>query len=186
MIASDRQRFQYRVDQDDNIVWVNSWWLAFARENDAVELANSSLVGQSLWESIADEQTRAMYRDIHERVRGNDQTRVVPFRCDSPTLKREMQLFITGTSESNDLLYEGRILRVTPTKYLSVLDTRRPRRDSFLTVCSCCKRVLLESYGWLDLEQVTEKLQLDAMQKLPSWRQTLCPRCRKYVTESVN
>ncbi|MGI9430074.1 MAG: hypothetical protein ACR2NM_15550, partial [Bythopirellula sp.] len=69
MVATDRQRFQYRVDQNDNIVWVNSWWLAFARENDAIELVNPSLLGQSLWESIADEQTRALYRDIHQRVR---------------------------------------------------------------------------------------------------------------------
>ena len=186
MVAVDRRHFQYRIDQDDNLVWMNSWWLAFARENGAIELANSSLVGQSLWKFIADEQTQELYQDIHKRVRGNDQTVVVPFRCDSPTLRRDMQLLITGTAENNDLLYVGSILRVTATKYLPVLDALRPRLESFLSICSCCKRVLLESHGWLELEEISEKLKLNGNRKLPGWRQTLCQRCRKYATECFN
>ena len=186
MVATDRQRFQYRIDHNDNIVWVNSWWLAFARENDAVELADPAFLGQSLWDSIADEQTLELYQEIHTHVRGNDQTRVVPFRCDSPTVRREMQLFITGSSDNDDLLYEGRMLRATPTRYSPMLDVRRPRLDAFLSICSCCKRVLLESHGWLAVDEVCEKLRLDVKEKLPSWRQTLCQQCREYAIESVN
>ena len=186
MVAADRQRFQYRVDGNDNIVWVNSWWLAFARENDAIELANATLVGKNLWDCIADKQTRELYQDVHARVRGKSETIVVPFRCDSPTLQREMQLLISGSAENDELFYEGRMLRATPTRYFPLLDARQPRDTSFLSVCSCCKRVLLESHGWLSLTDVCEKLRLDNRQKLPRWQQTLCARCRECVHGSVN
>ena len=56
MVSIDRHRYQYRVDRDDNIAWVNSWWLAFARENGATYLTESYVVGRCLWDFIADEE----------------------------------------------------------------------------------------------------------------------------------
>ena len=185
MVSIDRHRYQYRVDRDDKIAWVNSWWLAFARENSATELTESSVVGHCLWDFIADEETCQLYQRIHSRVRGHDETVVLPFRCDSPTVRRYMQLIITGKVTDEDLLYEGGIIQVEPRRYLPVLDPRQPRTESFLWMCSCCKRVLLEPHGWLEVEDISERLQLRKREKLPRWRQSLCQECRELVKDLI-
>ena len=82
MVAAARRTFGYRLDPHDAIEWVSEDWLAFARENGAAELEPNSVLGKKLWEFIADERTRQLYRDVFTMVRATDQPKVVPFRCD--------------------------------------------------------------------------------------------------------
>lgn len=186
MVSFERFRYQYRVDQDDRIAWVNSWWLAFAQENGAGQLTEQFIVGRSLWDFIADDETCQLYRSLHVRLRGSDETVVLPFRCDSPTLHRQMRLMITGKSGESSLLYEGDVVQTRQRDYLAVLDPTKSRTSPCLWMCSCCKHVLLEPQGWLDVEDLSDRLQFNHRDRLPRCRQTLCPPCRKVLNDSVN
>ncbi len=168
--------YRYRLDEADVIVYVNHWWLAFAQENNATELDESSVVGHVLWEFIVDEPTRTLYKEIHKHVRSSGHPITVPFRCDSPTLQRYMQLTINNDGEGQ-LLCESRLIRAVPQRHIALLDSAQERSDSFLTMCSCCKRSLIEPSGWLEIENIALKLRLYEKQAVPGVRYTVCPSC---------
>ena len=71
MVTPDLRRYRYRVDATDRINWVDSWWLAFARENGASELTADSVIGRSLWDFVSGADTRRLFKAIHERVRSS-------------------------------------------------------------------------------------------------------------------
>jgi len=176
MVASAGQIYRYGVDAGDLICHVDHWWLAFAAENGASDLGRDSLLGRSLWDFIADEPTRTLYQELHDRVRSTGNSIHVPFRCDSPTLRRYMQLTISQHEEGK-LLYESTLLRTAPQPRMSVLSPSSDRANAFLTMCSCCKRSLLEPQGWLELEEIALRLRLYDQPSVPELRYTLCPNC---------
>jgi hypothetical protein len=57
------------------------------------------------------------------------------------------------------------------------LDAEHERSQAFLSMCSCCKRSLLEPVGWLDLEEVSVRLRIFEMPKIPKVHYTVCPNC---------
>ncbi len=168
--------YRYRVDAADALIWVDDLWLAFARENGAADLTEQAVLGRTLWEFIMGEETRHLYRAIHARVRTHVKSVVLPFRCDSPTLQRHMRLTITRETMGH-LRYDSMLVRVVPQDEQPLLNPRRPRSLSVVTMCSCCKRALLESAGWLEAEDFTARLGLFNCEKVPQIRHTLCPDC---------
>ena len=186
MVALDSVRYLYRVDKDDKITWVNAAWLAFAQENNALELTESRVVGRCLWEFVADKATCDEYRRVHAHLRGKKKVAVIPFRCDSPNLRRDMRLTISGNASDESLDCESVIVQAMPHRYISVLDPGRSRAESFLTMCSCCKRVLVEPDGWLDVAIFSQRLRSRARTTWPHTRQTLCPKCRELLGSSLN
>ena len=180
MVTLDTPKYRYRVDAADAVVWVDSWWLAFARENGATELTEAAVLGRSLWDFVVGDETQRVYRELHARVRGSGKPAVVLFRCDSPSLQRHMRLKVTRDDE--DLLYESVLLRVEPQRYQSVLDVKQRRSDSFLTMCSVCKRALLETSGWLNVEEICLRLRLLERPRIPDVRYAICPDCSAAVS----
>jgi hypothetical protein len=169
-------KYQYELDNDDKIIEVDGWWLAFAQENGIPELTASMVVGHSIWEFIAGEPTQSLYRVLHDRVRATGRPISVPFRCDSPTLQRYMQLTI-HTEPQGHLLYESTLIRTQPQRYMRLLSPQFPRSSESLTMCSFCKRSLIEPSDWLDLENISLKLRLFDQQTVPELRYTVCPQC---------
>jgi hypothetical protein len=164
------------VDAADVLIAVDAPWLAFARENGAADLDERAVLGRSLWDFVAGDGLCALYREIHSRVRSRGVPVVLPFRCDSPSLQRHMRLKITRANDAH-LEYESVLERVVPQGPFEILDPTRPRSHAMLTLCSCCKRALLEPVGWLELEDVSVRLRLFETKKVPELRHTLCPEC---------
>lgn len=183
-MSQESQTYRYAVDAADRLVWVDDWWLAFARENGAPELTADAVYGRSLWDFVTAGATQQLYAQLHARVRATRQRVVVPFRCDSPRLKRHMRLTIVPQDEGR-LDYESVLLRTEPQSALPVLDATRPRSEAVLTTCSCCKRALLESVGWLELEEVAVRLRLFEKPKPPQLRYAVCPGCHQAVEEEA-
>jgi hypothetical protein len=169
-------KFHYRVDAGDEIVWVDAWWLAFARENGASDLTEEHVLGRSLWNFIEDDETRTLYQEIHQRVRDTGRPAILPFRCDSPHVDRHMRLTITRGPD-RQLCYESVLLRVETRRQLPLLARHQPRSEAFLTLCSCCKKALIEPAGWLDLAEVVVRLRLLEQERVPRLRNVLCPDC---------
>jgi hypothetical protein len=172
--------YRYLLDDENNIVWVDDWWLAFANENGAPELNETSVVGHQIWEFIAGEPTRQLYEELHERVRNSGTPITVPFRCDSPTLQRHMQVTIHSDGNRR-LLYESRLLRAEPQRRVKILDMHERRSSESLTMCSCCKRSLLEPSDWLDLQNISLRLRMFEQQTVPELRYTICPDCESQL-----
>ena len=176
MVAPVQQIYRYGVDESDVIDFVDRWWLAYATENGAVGLEEASVVGRPIWEFIVDESTIALYREIHQRVRSTGRAIDVPFRCDSPRLRRYMQLTISR-QDNGKLLYESMVIKTVPRHRLAVLDPMTKRSTSFLTMCSFCKRSLIEPSGWLEMEDIALRLRMDDQPTVPQLRYTVCPDC---------
>jgi hypothetical protein len=182
-MAAETPKYRYRVDAADVILSANPFWFAFAQENGAAELTERSVLGQSLWNFVEGEAVRRLYREIHARVRVSGRRVVLPFRCDSPLLRRHMRLTITREDEGA-LLYECILVRAEPQRRLAVLDAEQPRSDAFLTICSCCKRALLEPVGWLDVEDIAARLKLFETQRVPRLHHVICPSCTHALREA--
>jgi len=174
----------YRVDANDRLVWVDQWWLAFARENGGGELCDETrIVGRPLWDFVTGEPLRRLYGEIHEKIRRDGQSVVLPVRCDSPTMRRQTQLTISG-EESGGLLYDAVLVRARPHGPIDLLDAAAARSREPLTVCSVCKRGLDSGVGWLELDELTLRSRYFDHNPLPELRHTICPDCES-VLESA-
>jgi len=176
MVSPRLTKYRYRVDHHDRIVWLGPKWLAFARENGARDLTAELVVGRSLWEFIEDRETCEMYRVVHERVRSSGKTAIIPFRCDSPRLKRSMRMTISR-EEAGQLLYETVLVRVESRSPLAMLDPGQPRNASTWLICSCCLRTRCEPGVWQDIEEAAVAQGVFEQEHVPGLRYTICPRC---------
>ncbi|WP_339908349.1 hypothetical protein [Symmachiella dynata] len=176
MINPGFPTYCYRVDACDDLVWVDAAWLAFARENGAAELTEKSVQGRSLWEFIADATTQSLYQEIHRRIRLTGQSSVIPIRCDSPNLKRQMQLTISCEPEGA-LHYRSVLLRVELQPRFTLLEPSTKRTADELTMCSCCKKCLVEPTDWVELEIMAARLNLLENETAPCLLYSVCPGC---------
>lgn len=180
----ETQNYRYCVDANDRLISVDELWLAFARENGAAGLTEATVLGRSLWDFLEGEVIRAVYEDIHNRLRSCGRSAAFFFRCDSPRLKRQMRMSITPGA-NGQLGYVSHIVWTEPQRVPALLDTEQQRSKSFLLVCSCCKKAMLEPDVWLEIEKVALSEGLLESGKLPQLRYTICPECSGYLANSV-
>jgi hypothetical protein len=180
----ETQNYQYCIDANDYLIEVDELWLAFARENGAAQLTETTVLGRSLWDFVEGEAIRAVYEDIHERLRTCGKSASFSFRCDSPRLKRHMRMLITPR-DNGQLVYASHIVWTEPQRVLALLDTEQQRSRLLLSVCSCCKKAMLEPDVWLEIEKVSLAMGLLESGKLPQLRHTICPECSGSLANSV-
>lgn len=174
----------YQVDASDRLTWVDPWWLAFAQENGAPELTEERVLGRCLWDFLGDDTTRAFYEEVHNHVRAKSKAVVLPFRCDSPTLKRHMRLSITP-GDAGSLHYKSTLVGVEPCGPLTMLNAAVVPTADFVTMCSCCKRCLIEAHGWLEVEDVICLFAALNRQPTPGLRYTICSACAESLQEML-
>lgn len=174
--------FRYEIDAADRIRTVSEPWLEFARDNDAPGLTREAVLDRPLWDFIAGEDTRELYRAILRRVRAADVSVIVPFRCDSPAFRRWMRLVITPR-DRGAVRFDGLLVRKRERLHLGILEPGARRSRKELPMCSCCKRVQLES-GWLEPEDAIVRLHLLEEEPYPRLRHVVCDSCRT-ATEQI-
>ena len=176
MTSHNRQRvFNYRVNAEDRINHVSSEWLDFARENDASDLDSETVIGQSIFQFVSNEETRHLYAMILDRVRTGRNEVVVPFRCDGPSVRRFMELEVSPRPKSH-VQFQGRIVREEGRPAVPLLDSSINRGDDFLKICSWCKRVQAQR-EWLEVELAVDKLELFNRKRLPQLTHGICEDC---------
>lgn len=176
---TDRQteisRFEYTLDAFDRISAVSPEWVAFACENEAPGLTSDHVVGRPLREFISDEETRLLYQVLMNKVRKTGEPLSVKFRCDSPTLRRFMELRIEPTGNEG-LQLTGLLVSTEPRKAAILLDCSMPRDNAILMTCSWCKRVHVGE-DWIEVEEAIERLGLFDRPRLPRLSHGICPEC---------
>ena len=148
----------YSLDGEDRIVAVDGSWCRFAEENGAPDLARSAL-GRPLWQFIADEETRSLYRQLIGRVRSTNVELSLPFRCDSPELRRYMELKVAPGQERDSVTCRTTLTRVEPRSARLLLDPQL-RSGQQLLICSMCRRVAITPERWVEIEVAIRELDL--------------------------
>jgi len=167
----------YRIDDSDRIIDVSGYWLQFAAENLAAESCQPDRVlGRLIWEFIDGSETRHLYEIILKRVRQAHMPVTLPFRCDSPDMRRYLELTIVPIG--NDAIeFYSRVLREEPRESVDLLKPDAQRSDEYIKMCSNCKKIERGENRWVEVETGIAELQLFESSNLPQITHGLCDDC---------
>ncbi len=175
-------RYVYRIDRSDQIQFVNSDWLEFARENEAPELTPSVVIGAPIWKFISGPETRILYESIFSSLRVERAEVKIPFRCDTPTVIRFMELTLRSLRNEHIEL-EGRLLERRQRQYFPLLDHGASRAHEQVVICSLCRRVRVAENEWIETHNAVVRLRLFSSPRPPRLIESVCPVCRDLVAD---
>ena len=171
------ETIEYRIDHQGVIVHVSDSWTQFALDNGSPDIVSERVVGKLLLSFISDLETRYLYRVILDKVRTKGVPVVVTLRCDSPSLRRFLQLTISPLP-SQAIQFLSHTLRTEPRESVPLLDPNRKHSNELLRMCSWCKQVLLPNNRWVEVEEAVAELELFCLAVLPGLTHGMCPKCR--------
>jgi hypothetical protein len=92
----------YVVDANNCVVDLDSDWDSFLSSNGgAAHAARSQVLGRPLDQFLAGDATKMFVRAALDAARLFGQTRVLPYRCDSPTERRQFEMVISPTNDGH-------------------------------------------------------------------------------------
>jgi hypothetical protein len=171
----------YWLDKDNRIIRVDNRWLAFAEENEGIDSCLPELViNRPLWDFIHDQETRHLYEIIIEKVRSRGKPLTIPFRCDSPSKRRYLELTIS-VLPGGELEFQSTLLKVESREPVELLRESTPRSDEHVRICSFCKKVALSKTEWVEVEEAVRRLGLFERTALPQLTHGACPACHRSI-----
>lgn len=176
-MSLENQPCIYHLDSHDHITFVGENWLRFALDNEAGSLTPAVVLGQPVQKFIADLETKEVYRMVFSRVRQTGAALTFPFRCDSPTVRRFMNMEITPLDEGG-LQFRTQLVRVEPRVEVPWLRQFTTWMDEMVVMCSWCKRVQLTVGVWVEIEEAIKSLDLFLADKFPQISHGICRDCR--------
>ncbi|GAX62553.1 ABC-type proline/glycine betaine transport systems, periplasmic components [Candidatus Scalindua japonica] len=176
-------KYEYRIDDKDAITFVDQDWLQFAQENEAPDLTLEKVIGSNLLGHIEDDATRSLYKNLFDRIRTYGISTLIPYRCDSPTLRREFDLIIQPL-ENWGIKFKSKISSITISDYNPLLDISVPRSKQVFEICSCCKNVLFPDKTWKSLERALTRVNLSDL-IVPEVTNSVCPKCTQLLQEWI-
>jgi len=174
--------FIYRIDRTDTIVSVSDNWRSFADTNAwGSSLGSTDVVGHKLWDFIHDLETQHLYQNVFARARSGRSGMPhehwdIPFRCDSPSERRYLQLLVEALPDESIQL-TSTILRTESRSPVRLLDVDTPRSTDMVTVCSMCKKIRVSPQQWVEIEEGLVRLRLFEADRMPQLTHGLCPSC---------
>jgi len=172
----------YRLNDRDEIVFVNDVWSQFATANDGRHLVASQVLGRSLWDFITDLTTRQLYRDRLKRLRLGRSVQFT-FRCDSPACRRLMGMRVALCSEG-EVEFRPRSLSQQDRQSQPLLETGQARSDERVLICRWCLRVKVGD-RWLELEEAVFSLRLFESPVLPLLNHAMCETCYEEMRQTL-
>jgi hypothetical protein len=161
---------QYELDSKNVITAVNPAWEAFALANAGRQLLAEQVVGRRLFDYITGDPTRMYLEALLQTVRRAAAPLVRPYRCDSPGLRRFMEMEIRPLA-GGGLELSHRLLRTQLIERPVSFTTTAAAGGQLLKRCSVCGR-LAQPGGWREPSDVAA-----AGGELPVIY-TVCPDCK--------
>lgn len=161
-------------------------WDRFWRENGGAADA-PEVLGTDVTDHFAAGTVRAAFRvALHELLAGNRPPICLPFRCDSPTIRRDMQLSVTRCGRRH-LLYHALQVASRPI-LLPVYRAHGPTRGPVPAVCTICGGHELSPaagpdapFDWAPAQQDAAVMHAPAppatLALPPALAAEMCPRC---------
>jgi hypothetical protein len=169
----------YAIDEQDRLVRVDEAYYRFAEENGWKE-AGSSL-GRSLWDYVAGEDLRKVQRLLLRRVRDDVGSVELPFRCDGPEVRREMDIRIAAGRGGRAVLFSARLREEEEREEpMPLLDSEARRSEEVLVMCGWCDRFEVEGQ-WVEVEEAARRLDLFDRPEMPALSHGICPECTELL-----
>lgn len=175
---SVEQTTAYRLDSRDRIIEVSGGWDRFAFDNGAEELANESVIGMPLRSFISGDVTRMFIDTMHARARMSGRPMTVPYRCDSPGVKRFMEMSLEAIG--SDLVSTHRLLaeQVLPRALVfRIVADGRPH--SWTKRCSMCNRLSMPDGRLVEPDEFAEMESADGQAVGVIY--FVCPECKNRI-----
>jgi hypothetical protein len=169
----------YAIDHDDRLVKVDQGYYRFAEENGWDDVGAS--LGRSLWDFVAGDELKKLQRMLLRRLRNEVRSIELPFRCDGPAMRREMDMRIVAHTSGRAVLFAAGI-RTEQVRNTAqpMLDPATPRGDDTLAMCGWCDRFLVDE-SWVEVEIAAMRLGLFQRDELPAISHDICPDCSKML-----
>jgi len=171
----DRTVYGYKINSDNKIINVTSSFNEFATANDTESLSKDNAVGKDLFSYITGKETRHLYEVLMQNVRRSGKRATIPFRCDSPSLRRFMELHVIPERDGS-LQFEGVLVREEERPVVPLLDPESDRSEEIISMCSWCKRIQIESH-WHDVESALITHRFFEATQLPMISHGVCEDC---------
>lgn len=176
------QEVTYTLSPVFTIAAVSGAWDAFARDNGAPELTGEAVLGTSIWSWVGGPDTRLLLGKLLERAAAGAALRGVAYRCDSPELRRYMELAAALDPEGM-LRLTHRLIRTEPRAARAELLARSaPRTSDLIRMCSWCNSIEVEGAGWVEVEEAARMSPLLSRPRQPSITHGICPPCMDSLT----
>ena len=166
----------YEIDRDDTLIYLNTTWNDFALENESASIISDHVLGKNILDFICNSETRHIHTQLMEKVRCQERPLEVPFRCDSPSLRRFMQMKITPLVD-NGIQYRCQLLKAEQRQVTPVLFTQIDDQHPLLRMCSWCKKVDIGNDQWAEIEIAVDKLKLFNSPQMQQITHTICSLC---------
>lgn len=175
--APAASQLSYTLDPDDAITAVTGDWDRFALDNGGGESLSTKIIGRRLDRFISGDVTLMFVRTLLMSARTLKRTIQRPYRCDSPQVKRFMEMTIVP--RGNGVLEVcHRQVRSEPYRYALPVTAAMPGTGSnFVKRCSLCQRIRLgQTWSEVDDAVLEGRLQQRATAELVVVY-GVCPDC---------
>ena len=186
METQDERVFRYEISEQGTLISANSEWFDFAAENGATEMVPDSVLGRPVWESIAGNEVRHLYRVMLDRLKETESTLDMPYRCDSPEYRRLMNMRVFHIPERQVFCFESRILTMERRQPVILLESNQGHGDALLSMCSWCKKILSDSSDWLEPELAIQRLKLFESSTFPRISHGVCSDCKTQLYKELS
>lgn len=172
----DNEVFKYQIDENNKIIYVSDNWEKFAKENNADEnILPSNVIGKSIFDFISDRESKTIYEMIINSIRLKKTDVKIPINCDSPNLRRFIEITIKGLP-NNHIEFASEIQHIVERESCEILDENTERCEEAIRICSFCKKIPIEN-EWLDAECAVSVLKVFRNSKMPMLTHSICPKC---------
>lgn len=162
----------YWIDKKMKIVSISGPWDEFAEKNNGPDIVSEKVRGKHVWEFITGDTTRMWFDALIQLARVKRVPIERPYRCDSPRLKRYMNMTITP-EDSGLLRIEHTLISTqelqTPVNFTFA---REKNTEPIHTRCSVCGRVK-NSQLWQETADRGEEEEINM-----NVTYAVCPDCR--------
>jgi hypothetical protein len=183
----------YVIDRANRVVAVDDGWIAFATENNAPDLPGRVL-GANLWTFIANATVQDLYSALFQRIRATGREITIPFRCDSPSVRRFMKLTVgRGDGPPGTLQCRATLVRVerqsvpfhvvTPSLWSTAVPWSDESDGVVMNGCSWCRRV--NAHGWREVDEALMRLPELFTDPVGLRTTGLCPMCERMMLEHM-
>ncbi len=181
--VKERGLITYLLDRDDIIIEVSQAWNSFAISNNADKntLADS-VIGHNIFSFILGDSTR-MYMQVllqQARILGHSPSR--KYRCDSPELKRYMQMLLIPEPDGV-VRVEHTLERVESFEQPISFSPAVVTNPSTVFRCSICARLKIGSV-WIFPEDALDQEHIPCDTVIPV-RYLVCPLCDNPLKKGI-
>jgi hypothetical protein len=115
------------------------------------------------------------------RIRAELREVELPFRCDGPDIRREMNIRIGAQAAGRFVVFSAQLReQERRQEFQPLLAPETPRHEETLTMCGWCDRFLVDG-EWLEVEEAVARLKLFALPTMPAISHGVCQDCSEML-----